>query len=115
MTFTVTKDHLKLLRHMYVSWDHCEGGAPCIDPKRPYGNSDREMDMAEILNKSTIETSDGEIVVSKRVGEELDELHTEMQTVLQIVLCTGKFKVGTYVQKDDCDDLSWIPLKGKSK
>src|SRR6266568_5645220 len=39
--FTVTEDHLKLLRHAYLYWEYGEGyGAPAIDPKRPYGNSD---------------------------------------------------------------------------
>ena len=48
--FTVTEDHLELLRHVHLYWDYGEGyGAPAIDPKRPYGNSDVERDIAEIL------------------------------------------------------------------
>ena len=38
--FTVTDEHLRLLRRAYVSWDETEFGAPEIDCKRPYGNSD---------------------------------------------------------------------------
>jgi hypothetical protein len=49
--FTVTEDHLKLLRRAYIGWDDCEFGAPGIDPKRPYGNSDVIGDIAEILGE----------------------------------------------------------------
>jgi hypothetical protein len=38
--FTVSDEHLRLLRRAYVSWDETEFGAPEIDCKRPYGNSD---------------------------------------------------------------------------
>jgi hypothetical protein len=37
--FTVTDDHLKLLRHAYAIWGDCEFGAPVNDPKRPCGDS----------------------------------------------------------------------------
>jgi hypothetical protein len=34
--FTVTEEHLKLLRRAYVAWDFGEGyGAPAINPKKP--------------------------------------------------------------------------------
>jgi hypothetical protein len=44
-----TADHLTLLKRSEWSWDDCEFGAPAMDPKRPYGNSDVENDLAEIL------------------------------------------------------------------
>ncbi len=47
--FTLKPEHVKLLRRMYVDWDDCEFGAPEIDPEQPYGNSDVEQDMIEIL------------------------------------------------------------------
>lgn len=49
--FTVTEDHLKLLRHAYdIYWDPGEGyGAPAINPKKPYGNSAVPQDVANIL------------------------------------------------------------------
>ena len=36
-TFTVTDDHLKLLRNAYIGWDDCEFGAPAIDCNVPTG------------------------------------------------------------------------------
>lgn len=50
--FTVTQEHLKLLRHAWVDcWNEGEGyGAPSINPKKPYGSSDVEDDIARILD-----------------------------------------------------------------
>jgi hypothetical protein len=56
--FTVTDEHLRLLRRAHVFWDEAEFGAPSIDPKRPYGNSDVRGDMAEILDVPETEWTD---------------------------------------------------------
>jgi precorrin-6A/cobalt-precorrin-6A reductase len=48
--FTVTEDHLTLLRHARVSWDEAEYGSPSIDAKRPYGWSDVEGSIAQLLD-----------------------------------------------------------------
>lgn len=91
--FTLTKNHIKLLQRMYVSWYNCEYGAPCIDPKRPYGNSDVEEDIREILPNIPLN------------DEKCLEIHKETETALQIVLTTGTFKPGIY----ECDeyDTNW--------
>lgn len=91
--FTVTDEHLKLLRRAYVGWDGCEYGAPAIDCKRPYGNSSVEEDMAEILG---VEMVDGEYLRNAD-RERLRALHIETQTVLQIILATGILEPGDYV------------------
>lgn len=54
MEFTVTEDHIKLLRHLCdggLYWDPGEGfgGAPYFGSKKPYGNSDVPRDVAEIV------------------------------------------------------------------
>lgn len=96
--FEVTNDHLKLLRAAYVSWDDCEFGAPEINPKRPYGNSDVVNDIAEILEiESDTKDSWGDDAFSEEVEERLRKLHKETQTALQIALVTGKFEAGVYV------------------
>jgi len=103
MKFTLTDQHIKLIRRFYVGWQHCEFGAPEIDPKRPYGNSAVENDIHEILTGETIgmvdskrdELTNGETARYKK-------LHRETATALQIVLSTGTFVPGVY----ECDDYS---------
>ena len=93
MIFTVTKEHLKLLKRMSVTWNDCESGAPSIDPKRPYGNSNIPVSMAKIL-KIEFNEDDGELKPSDE--NRMYKLHREMETVLAIVIQTGKFKAGKY-------------------
>ena len=82
--FTITSDHLELMRSMIVKWDYCEYGAPEIDPKRPYGNSDVASDIHEILGWEwpPDDQWDLEAAAEKRARE----LHVEMKTVLQIAV-----------------------------
>lgn len=42
-------DHLALLAESCWSWNEAEFGAASMDPKRPYGNSDVEDDLADHL------------------------------------------------------------------
>lgn len=89
-TFTITEDHIKLAKRMYVGWQDCETGAPEIDPKRPYGNSNVEIDVAEILGWDfDDELSADQIATAMKI-------HHEMQTVLQIGLQCGTFMLGEY-------------------
>ncbi len=96
--FTVTEYHLKLLRRAYVGWDDCEFGAPAIDCKRPYGNSDVIGDIAEILGtpgSGEIDDESGDI--PDEDAARFTRLHGETATVLQIALATGEFRTGRYV------------------
>lgn len=95
-TFELTEDHVKLARKMYVSWWDCETGAPCIDPKRPYGNSYVPGDVAEILGYETNE--DGDLTEDQE--ERAIALHEEMQTALQVILSSGSFEPGSYAKAD---------------
>jgi hypothetical protein len=111
--FTITDEHLKLSRRMYVSWDDCEYGAPAIDCKRPYGNSYVEGDMLEILDiedPRKREDYDGDEWddIPEDIERRLNDLHHEMQVVLQIWLASGMIRTGTFVKKDKYDFLSWI-------
>lgn len=120
MSFTLTEDHLALLKHAYVQWDDAESGAPAIDPKRPYGNSDVETDIAEILTGSSplleedarwdregdlvsVSLPDGRVLT----GSDLKKLHRETADALQIVLCTGGFVPGTYRKTVPYSGRSW--------
>ena len=112
-TFEVKEEHLKLIRNMNVGWHDAEFGAPEIDPKRPFGNSDVLQDMVEILgvkkvreNLSRIELFGKEyFIINDEMETDLEtvlnNLHNETETVLQIVLHTGQFKPGTYELEDE--------------
>lgn len=83
--FAVTEHHLKLLQRMYVCWDDTEFGAPAINPKLPYGNSDVIGDVCEIVGCDEANA---------------DRLHREMQTVLQILCGNLSIAVGAYIKAE---------------
>lgn len=92
--FTLTEQHIKLLRAMNVGWNADEFGAPCVDPKRPYGNGDAYGDMLRILYGK--EPGEGVTYGDYLVGR-FYNLHCETQIALQIVLATGVMEAGEYV------------------
>lgn len=107
-SFTITAHHLKLLRRMNVGWQHCEAGAPEIDPKRPYGNGAHLHDIHQILTGQSIgcvgdardELTEAEIAI-------YEKLHAETETALQISLVMGEFSAGTFQLSDEYDYRSW--------
>ena len=103
--FTVTGDHLLLMKELEVEWNDAEFGAPTINPKRPYGNSNVCKDMLKILDwEITVSINDGpgepfdidDDGLPDTLEETLEELHAELETALQICLSTGSFEAGTY-------------------
>lgn len=94
--FVLREKHLKLLSKMNVSWWDAEFGAPCIDPKRPYGNSSVIKDMAEILGIEGKECPHCGEMLEEQDEERLRNLHKETEIALQIVLSTQSFKPGIY-------------------
>jgi len=85
VTFLLREEHLRLLQECYVQWQDDESGAPEIDPKRPYGNSDVAQDVAEILS-----------VGDQDRKEDMLEWHRETELALQIILSTRSFRLGRY-------------------
>lgn len=53
----LSKYHLDLLKAAYWRYEDCEFGAPAMDCKRPYGNSDVITDIREIT-ESTASSDD---------------------------------------------------------
>jgi hypothetical protein len=104
--FTVTDEHLLLLRRAYVVWEEGELGlgAPLIDPKRPYGNSQVYADIAEILGLPDSDWADEELIPSLDSAWRFIRLHVETAIALQIALATGEFRAGRYVRDDDQGD-----------
>lgn len=115
--FEIKEEHLILLSKMYVCWQDCEFGAPEIDPKRPYGNSDVIQDMIKILGLKTLKEGIYEFELydekwllkgedkfnlylegknEQKLVDKLIKLHKETQTALQICLKIKKFKKGRF-------------------
>jgi hypothetical protein len=94
-TFTLTEEHIKLLRRAYIGWESCEFGAPAIDCKRPYGNSDVYGDIAEILGVEFDADSEDEPFTDEQ-RDRFRSLHQETRTALQVILATGSFDPGHY-------------------
>lgn len=108
LRFKLTEEHLKLLRRANVGWNDAEAGAPGLDPKRPYGNSDVISDVIEILGwgHATI-TAQGrseEITLDaysapKWMQDAAERIHRETEMALDIILLTGKFETGEWERR----------------
>ena len=105
--FEFTENHIKLLNRMYVYFDECSySGSPCVDSKRPYGNSGVANDIYEIIFGEEFDYEEyGDM--PEKLYEDLMKVHRETGTALQIVLCTKSFVPGTYKKKNSYDNLSW--------
>ena len=102
--FKITDKHLKLIRRMQVGWQFSETGAPQINPKRPYGNSDVARDVGEILEYKPRGYDGDPEEYSEKQCEKFLRLHRETEIALQIVLQTGKFEKGTYYRENSWDE-----------
>ena len=98
LVLVVHDDHLKLLKRMYIGWQDCEFGAPEVNPKRPYGNSDVYDDMAEILGVKR-----GEDDWNPFTEEQRDYMlarHIEMKHYLQILVRFAEIPSGAYRRRE---------------
>jgi hypothetical protein len=105
--FTLTADHVTLLRHMSVGWHGIEYGAPAIEPKRPYGNGDVEQDIHEILTGRREPLEDLARQEREALQARYRQLHEETRTALQVVLAAGSFEPGEYMA--DRSSRNWQP------
>lgn len=103
--FIITEDHIKLLKRLFFFYDESAyDGAPAVDPKRPYGNSAVHSDICEIVG---LPEPCEECGTNEESFHTAQRLHEEMVIVLQIICCTASVKTGTYIKKDEYNDLSW--------
>lgn len=100
--FTVTERHIKLLMSANVVWSNVEFGAPCIDPKKPYGNFDVMSDIAKILGLELFEDGQGERYLTRQQLSLCKKLHAETEEALEILLSNCKIEEGTY----ECEEFS---------
>ncbi len=94
--FLLKPEHIKLLERAYIGWEDCEFGAPAIDCKRPYGNSDVVGDIAEILGW---QYNHDDVLTKEQIGY-AHQLHRETQVALQIIVQHFKVPWGTYISED---------------
>lgn len=107
--FTLTAEHVTLLRNANVQWyGDEEWGAPRISDKRPYGNSDTDKDIARILGWTLFEDRHGETHLSADQFTQAITLHQEMGEALAVVLAAGTFEPGEYVTTQDFTN-DWRP------
>jgi hypothetical protein len=109
--FTVTEDHLKLLRHLCdggLYWEPGEGyGAPYFGPKKPYGNSDVPGDVARIVGAPDTDWESnewGDRGLRAEAEDRYLRLHVEAGISLKIALATGEFRPGHYTRGPASND-----------
>jgi hypothetical protein len=103
--FQLTEDHIKLLQKMYCSFrTDAYDGAPEIDAKRPYGNSDVAGDVNEIVFQEEFDEDDD---MPEELYERCMALHKETGKALQICLSTTSFKPGLYGRPTSYNTQTW--------
>lgn len=100
----ITEEHMKLLQRAYVDWEDCEYGAPAIDCKRPYGNSDVEGDICEILGWGPGFDEN----LNSDIEDRCEEIHRQTQYALQIILRARSFDVLGSYRSCMCSDYEWV-------
>ena len=109
--FELKQQHLDLLKETYIGWNDCEFGSPEIDCKRPYGNSNVEEDIAEIIGMKDAYDEDEDEWDEKKL-KIINRLHKETQIALQIILHCQSFKLGKY-KKIDKYGQEWRYIEGE--
>lgn len=108
--FTMTEEHVKLLRRLRVEWGD---GAPVVDAKRPYGNKSLLSDIARIIgieptNKDAMRDNGDLPHFSASDRSRMTQLHREMEYAIQVSLATGASAPGTYRISKPYDTTSWV-------
>jgi hypothetical protein len=97
----------------YIEWNDCEYGAPTIDPKRPYGNSNYQRDVFRVLTNG--QTYNKDLHIDKKFFavhdhmsdlEYCDAIHKETHIALQIILQRSSFDEGIFL-KGSNDYSNW--------
>lgn len=92
--FTLTDDHLRLIRRMNIDWYDNYEGAAGADSKRPYG-SDAIGDVCRILGW----TPEGGEEYSEAQESRARKIHRETLHALQVFVQHAGITSGTYVRE----------------
>lgn len=121
--FTVTEQHIKLLGKLRIRWEQTgySHGVPCVDVKRPYGNTGILGEIIDILElpyeyNEELDGYSGESILHcgkhltlDEVESHLRQLHHETLIAMQIVCRNAHIEPGEYVA--DLHDQNWELLE----
>ena len=109
--FTVTEDHLKLVRHLCdggLYWEPGEGyGAPFSTRRSPTATRDVPRDVARIVeapDSDWEEWDGGNRVLRAEAEDRYLRVHVEAGIALKIALATGEFRPGHYTRTAGSND-----------
>lgn len=107
-TFTLTEQHIKLVRAMCVEWsDEAYDGAPAVNIKRPYGNSFVPGDVAKILGLD-LGRDEETGRYDDATTDSLMAIHQQTAIALQIIISTGCFEPGEYFRPERYNTQKWV-------
>jgi len=95
--FELKQEHVALLRRANVV--RYATGSVGLDGKRPFGNSDVERDICEILGWPV-----GEDGCTEEQIKQAEAIHVELKDALSVVLVTADFILGDYETDRYMDD-----------
>ena len=98
--FVLKNEHLALLAKVNLVWREGENGAPAVDSKRPYGNSDAMKDIANILSEAqgTCPHCKADLSPGAFPTGQLGGLHRETLTAMEVIFQSGLTTPGLYVR-----------------
>ena len=100
--FVLKEDHIKLLKRLCINEPSTWDEVPEIDSKRPYGNSDIDRDVCEIISEDHRKINEEDSGYSPELLNKIQNLQKEIGVALQIFLKNAKIDPGEYV----CDEYS---------
>lgn len=98
--FELTADHLKLLRNANWFWSNVEYGAPAMNDKRPYSNSDVTGDINDLLRWGIF--PDPDKGYPTQIRELAKKIHMQLLLAIEVIFQSQSFEIGWYVQVDNC-------------
>lgn len=120
--YKLTEEQVLLIRQMHINMDDgsCLGyeGGPCVNSKRPFGNSNVEYDVYEIIDPRPYDvmTDEDGIAYNEEENEDAFEDFQDMQReiyerwyptlpgALQVILSSGSFEPGIYSCNKYCSN-----------
>lgn len=97
LNFTVSSDHLVLMRRLNFVWLI---NSPSVSCARPYGNGDLVKDVAKIIGLELFEDASGNKHMTAEQEQLCKDRHLEMKTFLEILCQFGEIPSGTYKRKE---------------